>query len=97
MSEIPVPVLLIVLLFGGAWLLMTSVMRRQARQRALPWREEYLVAQGQQAPACQACGSTRLTDTGLSCNADEVRLVSCADCRKDLFRQRRPADEGLAA
>lgn len=97
MSDLPIPVIVVVVLFGGAWLLITSVMRSQARQRALPWREEYLAAHGQTEPACLACGSTRLTDTGLSTNDDEVRLLTCSDCRKDLFRQRRAAGgEALA-
>jgi hypothetical protein len=93
MSDLPLPLLIAVVFFFLCWFLLRQHFRFQDEQAALPQREAYLAAHGQRQPACHACGSQRLSETGLSHGGDERRIVRCADCRTLLFQFRREADE----
>lgn len=80
------PMLFIVLVFFGMWLVMHTHQRRENEKRALPLRETYLETHSLSAPRCHACGSTELSDIGLTHGKDERRVVSCAKCGELMFR-----------
>lgn len=80
------PMLFVVVVFFGMWLVMHAHQRREKEKRALPLREAYLQAHGLAEARCHACGSTELSDIGLSHGRDERRVVSCAKCGELMYR-----------
>ena len=54
------PVLFLIGLFFFMWLFLYAHQRREKQKRALPLREDYLVAHGHDEPACFACGKDQL-------------------------------------
>ncbi len=87
----PLPILFLMLLFFGFWLVLYAFRRGEARKRRLPQREAYLAEHGGASVACPACGSSRLQESGLSHGTDRRRLIACGDCRQMLYQFEREA------
>ena len=98
MSTIPLPLYVAFFFFLGGALLLNLHHRYQNKQRALPARDQYLVTHHLAEPACHACGSDRLAESGLTHGEDERRIISCHDCKEMLFQDRRAVsgDEDFA-
>ncbi len=87
----PLPIVFLMLLFFGFWLVLYTFRRSEARKRRVPQRETYLAEHGETSPACAACGSSTLQESGLSHGTDRRRLVSCSDCKQMLYQYEREA------
>lgn len=89
MTDIPFPILVAFTFLFGCLFVLHLHRRQQDAQRALPERAEYLAKHGQQAPACDRCGSNQLKEMGLHDSDDARRIVSCAGCNQMLYRYER--------
>ena len=90
MSDIPFPLLFIMLVFFIMWRIVHKFHRLEQAKRALPERAAYLATHSQAEPACTACGSSALKDEGLTHGKDHRRIVSCGQCQTLLYRDQQP-------
>ncbi|MCB1960867.1 MAG: hypothetical protein KDE68_10165 [Rhodocyclaceae bacterium] len=86
--EMAVPIIFILTLFITAFIVLTRHQAHMRAQRKLPDRTDYF-AQAGEGGACRACGSTDTAEHGLDGGSDDVRIVTCANCRALLYQFRR--------
>ncbi|AYH44164.1 hypothetical protein [Azoarcus sp. DN11] len=91
MSDVPFPVLVAAVFLFTSLTMVHLAMRHQDAQLALPERDAYLAAHELQSVTCAHCQSTEMREFGFNDADDDRRIVTCASCRKALFRYTRGA------